>query len=281
MVLKNISNKCQIIIFVIAVFLLSSICYWHFIFAGDVDLDGDYWVFAIMWIPGTVGVICSLIFDGNLKSIAFRLFTMKQLAIAYGFPVIASILVFILLLITGIDQFGITPELLKEQGGVSGVLVTFLLITPIFWVLRGMCYTLGEEMGWRGFLHSRFQKSGIPHPYIITGVIWSLWHFPVILFSNYATSEMPYLSALIFMVMVVSISVFLGWQRERSGSVWLGVVTHAAHNIWMQSVYPVFLITGSLDQYFGGESGIFLAGLYVVAAIYIYRTQFTSKGYLR
>ena len=69
MVLKNISNKCQIIIFVIAVFLLSSICYWHFIFAGDVDLDGDYWVFAIMWIPGTVGVICSLIFDGNLKCI--------------------------------------------------------------------------------------------------------------------------------------------------------------------------------------------------------------------
>lgn len=70
----------------------------------------------------------------------------------------------------------------------------------------------------------------------------------------------------------------MGWQREVTGSVWAAGLTHAVHNVWIQSVYPSFLRKGSLDQYFGGESGLFIVLIYGLMAFYIYKRFLGKKG---
>lgn len=68
-----------------------------------------------------------------------------------------------------------------------------------------------------------------------------------------------------------SCSVFMGWLREKYGTVWTAALTHGTHNIWIQGIYPFFVKAGPLDQYFGGESGVFLAGIYGLSAFLIYQ----------
>jgi membrane protease YdiL (CAAX protease family) len=111
----------------------------------------------------------------------------------------------------------------------------------------------------------------------MTGIIWSIWHWPLILFSNYATSEHPAVSVALFTITVTSVSVFMGWMRAKSGSVFTAALTHGVHNLWIQVIYPAFLKAGPLDPYFGGESGVIIAVIYAALAIYVYK-KFLIKG---
>src|SRR5262249_4696033 len=147
------------------------------------------------------------------------------------------------------------------------VVYAFLVLAPTMYVVIGSLRALGEEIGWRGFLHARLREQNISHPYILTGIIWGLWHLPLILFADYATSDLPYLSALLFMITITANSVFMGWIKEKSGTIWPAALAHGVHNVWIAGVYPAFIKKGVLDTYFGGESGVFIAIIYSAAAI--------------
>jgi uncharacterized protein len=38
----------------------------------------------------------------------------------------------------------------------------------------------GEEIGWRGYMLTRLTEGGIRYPVLASGVIWGLWHVPLI-----------------------------------------------------------------------------------------------------
>lgn len=51
--------------------------------------------------------------------------------------------------------------------------------------------SLGEEVGWRGFFLNELEKKhGLLKAAVITGLFWSLWHFPLILVSGGTLSSM-------------------------------------------------------------------------------------------
>lgn len=47
--------------------------------------------------------------------------------------------------------------------------------------LSGLAVVFGEEYGWRGFLQDELVKLGKRHGVLLVGLIWGLWHLPVIL----------------------------------------------------------------------------------------------------
>ncbi len=89
---------------------------------------------------------------------------------------------------------------------------------------------LGEEIGWRGFLLPRLCRFGQWPATIMTGVIWGLWHAPVILLGfNYP--GLPPVEALACMVIAgVLLSVLFGWLRLASGSIWPSAIAHGCVN---------------------------------------------------
>ena len=54
----------------------------------------------------------------------------------------------------------------------------------------------------------------------VSGVIWGLWHVPLIVTGLYAAGPNPLLSAAIFIVMVVAITFPISWARLATGSIW-------------------------------------------------------------
>ena len=47
--------------------------------------------------------------------------------------------------------------------------------------LSGLAMVFGEEYGWRGFLQDELVKLGKRRGVLVVGLVWGLWHFPVIL----------------------------------------------------------------------------------------------------
>jgi uncharacterized protein len=93
-----------------------------------------------------------------------------------------------------------------------------LLVSPI---------NFGEEWGWRGYLLPRLLPLGQWPALVTTGVIWGLWHAPLILM-GFDYPQHHILGILLLTVFCVITSVILGWTRLATGSVWRAVLGHAS-----------------------------------------------------
>ncbi|GAB3277111.1 CPBP family intramembrane glutamic endopeptidase [Parasphingorhabdus pacifica] len=88
----------------------------------------------------------------------------------------------------------------------------------------------GEEWGWRGYLLPNLIPLGQPGAFLVTGVLWGLWHAPVLVLGyNYPT--VPVVVSFIMMVCFCTlVGVLLGWLRLVSRSVWPPAIAHGFLN---------------------------------------------------
>ncbi len=92
---------------------------------------------------------------------------------------------------------------------------------------------LGEEFGWRAYLQPKLLPLGGRRAMILIGVIWGVWHAPVILMGYEYGFDYPgatWLGCLVFLWFTFALATFLGWATLRAGSVWPAVIGHGAIN---------------------------------------------------
>jgi membrane protease YdiL (CAAX protease family) len=92
----------------------------------------------------------------------------------------------------------------------------------------------GEEIGWRGLLLptlcERLSERGAV---LVSGVIWGLWHAPVIAMGhNYGMdyAGFPLVGILVMIVACTAIGCALGYLRLKTGSMWPCALAHGAIN---------------------------------------------------
>ncbi len=120
---------------------------------------------------------------------------------------------------------GFTADQLAQLNVTVSIVLAFTL-----GILINMIFTFGEEFGWRGYLLPRLAPLGGVKAAIITGVIWGLWHAPVIVLDGYNYPGHPWLGVAMMVLFTVTLSMIFAWLRFRSGSVWPPVMAHAAFN---------------------------------------------------
>lgn len=104
-----------------------------------------------------------------------------------------------------------------------------MLIAP---VLNSFA-TFGEEFGWRAYLLPKMRPIGARKALILSGLIWGIWHWPVIAMGhNYGLDYpgFPWLGMLAMVWFSVWVGIFFGWLTLKSGSVWAAVIAHGALN---------------------------------------------------
>ena len=107
--------------------------------------------------------------------------------------------------------------------------VQAIVIAP---VINGL-FTFGEEFGWRAYLQPKLMPLGGRRAFLLMGLIWGVWHWPVIAMGhNYGLEYpgAPWLGMLAMVWFTFVAGTFLGWTTLRGGSVWPAVIGHGAIN---------------------------------------------------
>ncbi|WP_347755326.1 CPBP family intramembrane glutamic endopeptidase [Agrococcus sp. ProA11] len=110
----------------------------------------------------------------------------------------------------------------------SALLLITVLALPLNTLVSAVP-AFGEELGWRGFLQSALSPLGFWRMSLLSGVLWGVWHAPVILLGyNFARPDLiGLLSMIVFCVLVGTL---LHWLRAICRNVWVAAVAHGAIN---------------------------------------------------
>jgi membrane protease YdiL (CAAX protease family) len=109
----------------------------------------------------------------------------------------------------------------------------FMLITGVQAVLLApflaLLISFGEEYGWRGYLQRELVKLGKVKGILLLGIIWGIWHAPVIMMGhNYP--GYPLAGVFLMTAYTVGLGFALSYAVFKSGSVLLASYLHALNN---------------------------------------------------
>ena len=242
------------------------------------------YVMGNMWSPGLAALLTLKIHKRKISELGWNWGNTKFQVWSYLIPICYCLVTYVIVWITGYGGFYNTETVkqmsesfgLGELNPVSAIIL-FVLLDGTFGIIRMSAYTLGEEIGWRGFLVPElFKKFSYAETSLLSGLIWSLWHYPVLIFSNYNSGTPVWYGLTCFTVMVVSSCFIYTWFRIKSNNLWTGVIFHASHNLFIQQILtPLTYDTGS-TKYIIDEFGIGLAIVSVALGFYFW----TKRGLL-
>ncbi len=143
----------------------------------------------------------------------------------------------------------ITPPGMPTTVFLVTVLVQGALLGPFL----GLVITFGEEYGWRGYLQSELVKLGRVRGVALLGVIWGLWHAPIILM-GYNYPGYPVLGVIMMTVFCVLLAFFLAYAVFKSGGFWIAAFLHGLSNQVAATLVIVAYAPG--DAIWGSPIGV-------------------------
>lgn len=202
---------------------------WQVLFDGDVNTDlvlASLLALLAVYGPALGGVIMSrhdpAIPPGDLWE---RVRKVRVPARMYG--AVLGILALVTLPPLIVSALVVEPS---TDAPSLGQLLPFLLV---FFIVQ-MLTSGTEEIGWRGYLTEKLMPGrGFWDTGWAVGPVWALWHLPVVLmlFAQQGMVPVQIIGSLAgFGIGIVAMAILHSWFYERTGSVFLNIVIHAAFN---------------------------------------------------
>jgi hypothetical protein len=228
---------------------------------------GQYVVMIAMWVPAAATLITirfithekvsstGLRFGPSLKPYAvsalviplsFMLIYLLTWALGLGSPDWQLTSFFALIASTGVDMSTApSPSLL-----LIALFFTSLIIAPFVNSILG----LGEEWGWRGYLLPRLMPLGKWKAYLLLGVIWGLWHAPLVLIGfNYPGH--PILGVFLMILFTTALSIYINELSLHYKSAILAGWIHGVFNSQSYGIWRMLLFANSIPIW-GGVTGM-------------------------
>ena len=251
----------EIITFIVIAFALSSIFYFFLISRGTLEAKGRLYVFGLMWCPGIAGLITRLLFHRNIRGFGWGWGKTRYQIIGYLLPFSYASIAYVIVWLSGLGS-------INEEFSPN-----YLLLISLG-TITNCVFALGEEIGWRGFLVPQLARlTDFTKTSLITGVIWSIWHYPLVIFANYNSGTPAWYGLTCFTVMAVGMTFPLTWIRLKSGSVWTAMFFHASHNLYIQSFFNPLTKDTGITKFIIGEFGAALAVISVIVAYIFWRMR--------
>ena len=278
-------DKRKVTIFLAVCFGISFVSAGVFHWSGGRlnSLGGQLLASLYMFIP-LVSVLLTQLITGERPfsdiGLSFRFNRWWLLGWLVVMPLFAFLSVPFSALVTGASLTADT-ELLRqsldafEAQGLPATPLAYLLITFLSALVAGITvnavFAFGEEAAWRGFLYRCFGDMGFWKKSLLIGVIWGVWHFPLILMGhNYP--DHPVAGVFFMIVFCTLLSPVMVFLRERSGSVVVPAVAHGMMNAL--AALPLLFVAGYNDLLCAptGVAGFILL-LIFDAAVYLLRKK--------
>ena len=166
---------------------------------------------------------------------------------------------------------------MEEKGLSYPMLVLISCVSCITYApLMNMFFAIGEESGWRGFLYPQLKaRFGKRLGWVIGGIIWGLWHAPLIWLIGYEYGTdyigFPILGMFLFCVITVALGIMCDWLYERSQCIWLPSIFHGSFNA--AATIPLCITianTGSMRLLGSAPNGLLASLPIIIFAVIIF-----------
>ena len=125
---------------------------------------------------------------------------------------------------------------LREKGISMPLLALIYTVQAVSYAaIINTFVSLGEEVGWRGAMLPRLkERFGRRGGWLLGGVIWGAWHWPVMLLEGYEYGTeywgAPVLGPIAFCLFTTALGLLLDLCYEKTGSIWIPSLGHGAVN---------------------------------------------------
>ncbi len=191
-------------------------------------------------------------------------------------------------------DMGYLRAVLTEQAESSGVELTDGLLwqTMIMQTIMGIFMSpflnaincFGEEWGWRGYLLPKMLKQlKVVPTLLLTGVIWGLWHLPLIIMGhNYGVGYpgYPYVGILEMCVFCIAFGIILSYVTIKTKSCIPAIMGHGVMNGFAAVGMCFTSLTNPFNILLGpSPTGIIGGtGIIILAAVLLYRLYKEEKA---
>lgn len=232
---------------------------------GTLGVAGGTAVLLIMWGPGVAALLTCRLTGRPIADLGWRWPSTRDVLLATFVPVAYAGLAYAVLWGAGLGGFP-NRETLASMGalfgpepiGATAGVALWILAFPVS-VATGLVFGLGEEIGWRGYLVPRLrERMSFAATGVVSGIIWGLWHTPLILLADYNTGAPAWFTIPCFVVLTIAGAIVFAWLRLRSGSLWTAAILHAAHNVAVQRYLTPLTVVEPQTKWYIDEFGALL-----------------------
>ena len=271
--------------FILLIIALSALFAVLIIRAGHIGSGRSMYTRALMWSPGVAALLLLRRRGVSWREIGWT-WTGRWEWVSYAAVLGAGLFVYGFAWMSGLMAFpdpaavdAIANDFGWRQFPKPIVVAGYAAFTMTLGMMPAVTSALGEEIGWRGFLVPRLASQfNFTATALISGGIWSVWHYPMFMVTDYYRSGHVWYSLACFTTLLLAASVICTWLRLKSGSIWPAVMLHAANNLFVQDVMRPLAGTGRWSQYaidqFGGLLPLFAVA---VAVMVWYRRSEVEK----
>lgn len=252
---------------------------------GGLRFDADQltqtptaWLLLVTWIPGLTALLITAVNEkGSPRRMAERLMLRPGTAGPYFLTVLLVPLVYGIIhgasWLAGFAQADPGLRALNaisdDASDLTSLFTVMLPASMLLGPLLQFVYALGEELGWRGFLLPRLMPLGKVPAYLVLGVVWGLWHAPLILVGfNYPGH--PVSGVIMMCVATSALGLFINEMALYSRSVLLAAFIHAAVNAQVQGIW--MWLFPQANPLLGGSFGLVAALVWLAAGLLCART---------
>jgi membrane protease YdiL (CAAX protease family) len=271
-------SRAQVLLYLLLVFAFSSVFYFLILRAHSLGGGGGLYVAGIMWCPALAAMATLKLNGRPLSELGWKWPQARYAIMSWYIPLLYATIAYVIVWGSGLGGFP-NHETMQQLVSRMGLrtspavsTVVYVLLVGSFGLIQSLARALGEEIGWRGFLVPElFKTMGFTSTALISGVVWSCWHYPILIWGDYNAGTPTWYGLTCFTVMVVAISFVFAWMRLKSGSLWTGAMLHASHNLYVQGIFtPLTRNTGKTAWYID-EFGAALPLVAVAFAVYFWR----------
>jgi membrane protease YdiL (CAAX protease family) len=140
--------------------------------------------------------------------------------------------------------------------------------------LLSSIYAAGEEIGWRGYMLTRLIDAGIRRPVLASGIVWGVWHVPLILTGQIRLEREACAFRRALCCRHRRIRHLIARLRLESGSVWPAVLIHGTWNAMIQGVFDASTTGSTLLL---GESGILVVAVDILFVMLLCRGTWQAR----
>jgi len=233
---------------------------------GATSSAGQYIFLPIMAMPALGAILTAkLITREGLGGMFIRFGSWKMYVLTGLLVPACFVLVYALTALLGFGQPDWNLDYFKSLFVASGVPVpempdTRLVLLAVFFAsltvgtLFNALFCFGEELGWRGYLLPKLMPLGKVKAYLLMGVIWSAWHWPLVWVGFTYNQPGSLLALLAFTGLTTGLGIYLNELTLRHQSSILAGWVHGVFNTQKLGVW--FLLFPQVSPYLGGYAGL-------------------------